>query len=623
MVISIPACSGGSGQSADPAAVVVNGSDYDLNEPLSGSLDVNGALWTWPVPFNVGTGQIHPFLSVQANGQEAGFNTDASPLPLDTTRPNFTNALPLNHVPTIQVSGDLWREFILDANEANSGTEALFSIRQFDLWLCDDAGAPMYDAVSDFESNASCTLIYDLDGRIARATDAVTSGSGLDLDYQILIPEADFQAGAAALGTDLSGCQYMGGEADSCGLYLVLNVVMGDGTGDWVTGATFEEFSTINRPWVTVEKTATGTFTRTHQWSIEKIIFDPTENPALVNESQNLVVTYKATATTTGYVDSGWGVAGTITITNPSDEDVSITGVTDELTGGITADVTCPVTFPYVLPDGDTLVCTYSKALADGTDLTNTVTVALTDLAVVTDTADVTFGDPTTVIDECVDVSDLLESGGLPIGDPVDLGSACVADSPKTFTYTKTYGPAGIPLVCGDNTFDNTATLVTNDTETEDSDTESITITVDCPEGCSLTQGYWKTHNDSFHGGAPTDETWLLLGADAENTTFYLSGHSWFHVFWTAPAGNVYYNLAHQYMAAVLNILAGASAPANVIAGIAQAETWFSTYTPAQVKQFPKATRQDWVNLAGLLASYNEGLIEGFDHCTEDGTSAE
>jgi hypothetical protein len=52
----------------EPQVVVVGGTDYDLNTPLSGSLMVNGATWTWPVPFNVGTGQISPFLSVQANG---------------------------------------------------------------------------------------------------------------------------------------------------------------------------------------------------------------------------------------------------------------------------------------------------------------------------------------------------------------------------------------------------------------------------------------------------------------------------------------------------------------------------------------------------------------------------
>jgi hypothetical protein len=71
----------------------------DLSNPAGGSINVNDAIWNFPVPFNVGTGQINPFLSVQAAPNEQGFNTDGT-LPFDAKRPNFTNALPLNHVPT-------------------------------------------------------------------------------------------------------------------------------------------------------------------------------------------------------------------------------------------------------------------------------------------------------------------------------------------------------------------------------------------------------------------------------------------------------------------------------------------------------------------------------------------
>ena len=39
-------------------------------------------------------------------------------------------------------------------------------------------------------------------------------------------------------------------------------------------------------------------------------------------------------------------------------------------------------------------------------------------------------------------------------------------------------------------------------------------LCVECLDGCTLTQGYWKTHNPSFKGGASkkADETWLLIG---------------------------------------------------------------------------------------------------------------
>ena len=137
--------------------------------------------------------------------------------------------------------------------------------------------------------------------------------------------------------------------------------------------------------------------------------------------------------------------------------------------------------------------------------------------------------------------------------------------------------------------------------------------------GCTLTLGYWKTHNDSFQGGAATDPTWALLsGGLAEETIFFLSGQTWFEVFWTPVGGNAYYNLAHQYMAAVLNQLAGASVPAAVQTALNSATTLFNTYTPAQIAALSgsDSLRRQFIALAGTLGAYNEGLAAGGpDHC--------
>src|SRR4029078_469457 len=108
-----------------------------------------------------------------------------------------------------------------------------------------------------------------------------------------------------------------------------------------------------------------------------------------------------------------------------------------------------------------------------------------------------------------------------------------------------------------------------------------VIVTVPCPTGCTLTQGYWKTHSD-FGPAKKSDPTWgLLPGGLGPNTIFYSSGQTWYQVFWTAPkGGNVYYILAHQYEAAVLNILSGADSTAQVDATIALADTWCQTHTP-------------------------------------------
>ena len=112
-----------------------------------------------------------------------------------------------------------------------------------------------------------------------------------------------------------------------------------------------------------------------------------------------------------------------------------------------------------------------------------------------------------------------------------------------------------------------------------------------CENGCTLTQGYWKTHS-TYGPASKPDATWNLLpGGLGPDTVFFLSGDTWYEVFWTAPAGNAYYNLAHQYMAARLNVLDGASASLKSADGaIATATTLFETYTPAQIGRWTART---------------------------------
>jgi len=204
------------------------------------------------------------------------------------------------------------------------------------------------------------------------------------------------------------------------------------------------------------------------------------------------------------------------------------------------------------------------------------------------------------------------------------LGTACygVDTLPKTFTYTRTFGPFGAD--CGDHTIPNTATFTTNDTSTTGSDTWTVIVSVPCPTGCTLTQGYWKTH--SVYGPAKkADPTWLAASGSVwdtgfnQDSVFYNSGQTYYQVLWTTPkGGNAYYILAHQYIAALLNIRAGAGTTPAVVAALNYAQTFFQTYTPTS--SLSKATRSDAIAAAGTLGSYNEGLI-GPGHCSQDTTA--
>lgn len=596
------------------------------NITAPGDYTINGAKWTAVYPLGVGTGVIDPFLTIQNSGSEHGFNTDASPLPLDAKRPNFTDALPLNNVPVIIEPGfGEAREFILDGNENKSGTGPQFSIDILDVWVCQDNNAPNYSQLSHFQANAACAKVYDLTGHAALlATTANTSGSGSDLDYRILIPAANFGNDANA------ACQYDPTAAD-CGYYVVVYAHMGGVGGNWMTDATFEEFSTIRRGFITVTKTAntslTRTTTRTWTWTIDKEIVEPEDNPALIQQNQSLDIKYKVTLDASSndvVVDSDWSVSGNITIGNPSGDPVEIASVSDIISHAVQADinvsVSCPVTFPHTLNSGGSLVCTYTQALPDGDARTNTAFVTLADLASVSANADIDFSAATVndvfvEMDECVNVNDVVEINNVEI--PAlnqNFGQYCAASGlPKVYQYTHTITPD--MLECDENTVDNTATFVANDTGATDDASASQGINVACEEGCTLTQGYWKTHADPTR--KKFDATWEEL-ANGPNTQFFLSGQSWIQVFNTSPGGNQYYNLAHQYMAAVLNGFHDQNPPAEVVAALADAKALFETYTPDQVGAWKgnQGQRALFVSLAGTLASYNEGAI-GPGHCTE------
>lgn len=150
----------------------------------------------------------------------------------------------------------------------------------------------------------------------------------------------------------------------------------------------------------------------------------------------------------------------------------------------------------------------------------------------------------------------------------------------------------------------NTATI----RETGQSDSASVTVICTPRGGCTLTQGYWKTH--SKYGPAPYNPTWAKIG---EDTVFFKSGQSWYQVLWTPPSGgNAYYILAHQYIAAKLNILNGAASTPEVDAALGWAEGFFNTYTPSS--RLDRHVRAQALSYADLLDRYNNGYI-GPGHC--------
>jgi hypothetical protein len=218
---------------------------------------------------------------------------------------------------------------------------------------------------------------------------------------------------------------------------------------------------------------------------------------------------------------------------------------------------------------------------------------------------------------------------------------------PAPIEYNTTIGPMDQFAACGNFRFDNTGTITTNTTGTTDNSTVQTPITVDCPQGCTLTQGYWKTHNPFFgadkKGGrkGPPVHDWSAATAWATWHTWRFFGGtpnpvppgvtavpvppvatgnqpSWYSNFVTPPQGNPYYNASHQFMAAMLNVANGAGGgPINT--DLAAAYTFFLTANPSTAwTDEQRAQLIAWNNLFG---SYNEGKLAAL-HCSEDATSS-
>lgn len=120
-------------------------------------------------------------------------------------------------------------------------------------------------------------------------------------------------------------------------------------------------------------------------------------------------------------------------------------------------------------------------------------------------------------------------------------------------------------------------------------------------EGCTYTQGYWKTHS-SYGPAGPEDDGWANVGGP--DAAFFSSGKTWIEMFRTPVKGDVYVQLAHQYMAAKLNVLNGATPTAAVTQALLDAEAYFGGGA------YP-------VGAHSILGEFNEGLI-GPGHCDDE-----
>jgi hypothetical protein len=502
----------------------------------------------------------------------------------------------------------------------------------------DDAASCFYTALPLDGSAVLNTATVGFAGVDFLATEAFTF-SNTEVGYS-QVNVVDSNAGALGLATDDATFAYSANlECFEVGQSIHPNVA-----SITETAQSDDASVVVNCYDIAIEKTAFTEYFRRYDWLVTKRALDPQGadlTELLLDVGQTYEIPYEVSVDLAGAEDYGHRAWGEVTVTNPAPIPAPIASLLDEL-DGIPIALDCGgFAFPGNVPADGSLVCTYDVPVAEGSALNEAEVVLqnfhFTAAGVPTpsgtrtksDNADLLWGGPEDLEDECTDVYDDHGEG------PELLGEACYDETlPKLFAYTFPVTPTEED--CDGFWVNNTARQVEQDSDRFTEDEWAIWIIVNCPEGCTLTQGYWKTHSNL--GPAPYDEAWGNIGDFDEDTAAEEEGESlfgfgtWYDVFWTAPKGNAWYSLAHQWMAAYLNWKNDASTPDEVDTALADGASLLAMGPGAFVapKGNAKTTPQGIATLAlieqartaaGILASYNEGWI-GPGHCDEDNSSA-
>ena len=395
-----------------------------------------------------------------------------------------------------------------------------------------------------------------------------------------------------------------------------------------------------------VKKTAKTKFKRQFDWKIDKRashrrieLAGPGWNPKKARKGlpEQVTVRYRVRVKARGTaVDArAWG---RIYITNKHPHrPAKVVDVKDVIkkrgTDPIEAEVFCnggkkkgTLRLPIWIPAGRTLTCFWRSPLPDTKNRWNVAAAELRNhhhevgarpksagTTWFKGYAPVRFGRPHELIDEKAVVLDTLAPKGF-------LGFADARRTPKTFRYRVVVKPGGLAPLCGKGTVDNTATVITKDTETRTQDSVSIPVVVKCPSpkdppGCDTPKkgdpppkGVVPTcdppKDDPPKDEPPKDDPpkddppkvdppkddpivcvpgkgkpWHLIGPRGKRSEFYESGYTYKKVMRKGLRGkNPHYRFARAYISAKLYIAAGAKYGKRVERSARWAERYFASH---------------------------------------------
>jgi uncharacterized repeat protein (TIGR01451 family) len=203
---------------------------------------------------------------------------------------------------------------------------------------------------------------------------------------------------------------------------------------------------------LTVTKTANPSFARTYDWKVTKTA-DPSQISLKDGAAGSSTWTVKLEQDGAP-VDSGWRLAGTISVTNPNGFAVNGVSVSDGLGGT----VTCPSS---TVAAHSSMTCSYTVGLQSGASGTNTATATTTTSGVGSGSGSAVyaFTEPTNTVNENVDV--------------VDTSGKTWND--RTEGFTESYPTVTLP--CKDATYTNTVRVVGDGGAILSTSTATVTVT--------------------------------------------------------------------------------------------------------------------------------------------------
>jgi hypothetical protein len=138
------------------AAPLAGAAIIDLTQAGSSAM-VGGATFATSDLHSTGTGVIEPFVRIQNNGFEQGYNTSASSVPFDEKPGQWTHDLRISDLVMREIGGVLTFEFILDINQVRSGNGRLLSLDAVQVYT---SSTPSQNTTNVASLG---TLHYDLD----------------------------------------------------------------------------------------------------------------------------------------------------------------------------------------------------------------------------------------------------------------------------------------------------------------------------------------------------------------------------------------------------------------------------------------------------------------------------